>query len=328
MLISVIIPTYNHCHLIKETLNSIFLQTYRHIEIIVVDDGSIDDTFNSIAVWKEQMLSNSDIIFKYIYQENKGAPSARNIGLVNSHGEFIQFVDSDDLLDRKKFENAIDIMIKKNDIDFVYSLRNDIDSKGVEKPWNSIIANLEKNLCASEVAINSVFTALPVFRRKVICLAGPWNEKLTCHQDWEYFARVVMVSNRAVNIPIAQAFCRNHEGERISKGKLGDEKGIISYSLAIRSIYDLVFCESESQQKHLALKKLRQRCLSCIRVSIAFGNPQLAKSIASDNKIMFKRTPLLWKYFFWLALSNIPPTVLFKLFTPIRLYKSRMHETT
>jgi|TARA_B110000908_G_scaffold170129_1_gene228826 glycosyltransferase involved in cell wall biosynthesis len=95
-LISIIIPTYNREHLILEALESCVLQTYRPIEILVVDDGSTDQTITFVQDWNKGS-SHKDVTLKIIEQENKGGNAARNNGIKNSSGEFIAFLDSDDL---------------------------------------------------------------------------------------------------------------------------------------------------------------------------------------------------------------------------------------
>ena len=88
-LVSVLIPSYNRGYLIGKTIESVLAQTYRPIEIIVVDDGSTDDTRAVIAKFGPAI--------RYIYQENAGLAVARNTGLVVARGEFIAFQDSDDM---------------------------------------------------------------------------------------------------------------------------------------------------------------------------------------------------------------------------------------
>ncbi len=88
-LISVIIPCYNHGHYLQDAFDSIYSQNYTYIEIIVVDDGSTDNT-------KEATEKNKDVI--YIYQTNKGLSAARNTGIKNSKGELLIFLDADDWL--------------------------------------------------------------------------------------------------------------------------------------------------------------------------------------------------------------------------------------
>ena len=88
-MISVVIPSFNRAHIISNSIKSVLDQTYRDIEVIVVDDGSTDNT-------KEAVLSIDDDRVKYIYQENQGACVARNLGISVAKGEYIAFQDSDD----------------------------------------------------------------------------------------------------------------------------------------------------------------------------------------------------------------------------------------
>ena len=97
MKISVIIPTYNRADLVQRAIKSVLNQTKKPNEIIVVDDGSTDNT--------KQILKNYPV--KILYQKNKGVSSARNIGIKNAKYEFIAFLDSDDEWIEEKLEEQI-----------------------------------------------------------------------------------------------------------------------------------------------------------------------------------------------------------------------------
>lgn len=94
-MISIIIPVYNSEHTLQRCLNSVYCQSYKLWELIIVDDGSTDDSEKIIYENKEK---HPDYSIKTIYQENKGVSSARNAGIKVASGEFITFVDSDDIL--------------------------------------------------------------------------------------------------------------------------------------------------------------------------------------------------------------------------------------
>ena len=89
VLVTVVIPTYNRANIIINTIKSVLSQTYQNFEILVIDDGSTDNT-------KEVVLGISDNRIKYFYQENAGAQAARNAGLRNAKGKFISFLDCAD----------------------------------------------------------------------------------------------------------------------------------------------------------------------------------------------------------------------------------------
>lgn len=93
--ISVIIPAYNYGRYIEECLKSVFIQTWKNLEIIVVNDGSTDETSKIVENFISSYHSDH-IDFIYIYQENKGFPSAHNVGLKKSSGDYVLFLDADD----------------------------------------------------------------------------------------------------------------------------------------------------------------------------------------------------------------------------------------
>ena len=112
-LISVIIPTYNRAHLIKRSAESVLNQTYKNLELIIVDYGSTDNT-------KEVIDSINDKRIVYVYQQNQGASAARNNGIDLAKGEFIAFQDSDDVWHADKLEIQIQ-KLKENNADVVFS---------------------------------------------------------------------------------------------------------------------------------------------------------------------------------------------------------------
>lgn len=111
-MVSVIIPTYNRENTIKESINSVLNQTYKDIELIVVDDGSSDGTIDVVRSIKDSRL-------KYIQQENQGACVARNNGISIAAGEYIAFQDSDDAWSEDKLEKQVPILENNPEVDIV-----------------------------------------------------------------------------------------------------------------------------------------------------------------------------------------------------------------
>ncbi|MGL5558919.1 MAG: glycosyltransferase family 2 protein [Paraclostridium dentum] len=131
-LVSVIIPMYNAEKYIEETILSVINQTYKNLEIIIVDDKSID---NSASIVKKFELIDKRI--KHIkLNENKGVANARNIGVKASNGRFIAFIDSDDVWRKNKIEKQLDFMLSKK-YGFTFTAYEYINEKG--KPINNII---------------------------------------------------------------------------------------------------------------------------------------------------------------------------------------------
>jgi len=111
-LVSIIIPTYNRAHLIGETLDSVLAQTYTHWECIVVDDGSSDSTSEILETYCKQ-----DSRFQYHHRpidKPKGANACRNYGFELSKGEYINWLDSDDLVSHNKIEEQLKILLQEH----------------------------------------------------------------------------------------------------------------------------------------------------------------------------------------------------------------------
>jgi Glycosyltransferases involved in cell wall biogenesis len=115
LLVSVIIAVYNGEKYISQAIESLFNQTYKNVEIILVDDGSTDNT--------SKIAKQYDNI-KYIYQQNKGQSSARNLGISAANGEYLAFLDADDLYREDKIEKQVKILKENDNIHIVY---NDLD---------------------------------------------------------------------------------------------------------------------------------------------------------------------------------------------------------
>lgn len=120
--VSVVIPTYNCGKYISESVESVLNQTYKNFEIIIVDDGSSDNTRGVLAKYLDE---NGNKI-KYFYQENSGGTVARNHGIKESQGDYIAFFDADDLWTREKLEKSIDFM-EKNGFDWVCTALKKVD---------------------------------------------------------------------------------------------------------------------------------------------------------------------------------------------------------
>lgn len=118
-LVTVIIPTYNRAKRIKDSVESVLNQTYSNIELIVVDDGSTDDT-------KAVLAHINDHRLKVIYQKNAGACAARNNGIIHAHGTYIAFNDSDDTWRKDKLQKQVTALIKNN-VDLVFCKMLDTD---------------------------------------------------------------------------------------------------------------------------------------------------------------------------------------------------------
>ena len=201
-LISVIIPSYNRENLIRETLDSVLAQTYTNWECIIVDDRSTDGTN---AILKEySSLDNRFVIVSKPIALKQGASVSKNLGLQMARGEYIQFLDSDDILADNKLEKQIACLKKENkkaisvcktyyfkEISDVVILEIDRkDYRGFNDPeeYFDLISEIG-GYYAPESFLISV---------DLINFSGHWNENLTLNDDGEFFFRIIYNSNKIV----------------------------------------------------------------------------------------------------------------------------------
>ena len=209
-LVSVIIPVYNRDVLIKQAIESINNQTYRPIECIVIDDGSTDNTTTTV---KHLIGQNNDDVFeiKLVKQENSGAPSARNNGIKNASGEFIQFLDSDDLLYPNKIKDQVSVFQKQEKIDGVYgnwhhgTIKSHVLVKG--EKWEDTVSQFYGG--------RVIHTLSFLFRRSFINTIGPWDESLKRNQEVDFFLRGALAGGNFEYLSKLAGLWREHEGERI-----------------------------------------------------------------------------------------------------------------
>ncbi len=170
-LISVIIPVYNGKQFLSEAINSILQQNYNPLEIIVVDDGSTDGTVRLQNSFGEQV--------RYVYQENKGPAAARNTGLVAANGEFIAFLDSDDVWPPNKLKTQINCLLQDPKLKVTI---------GHTKSFDSEIINANKILSEKDSVI-SVQLGSALFRKSAFEKVGTFDEKLKFSEDHDWFLR-------------------------------------------------------------------------------------------------------------------------------------------
>jgi len=178
-LISVIIPTYNRYKFLLEAINSVETQTYPEIEIIVVDDGSTDETSS---------LSKKENI-KYIFRENKGPAAARNTGARAAKGDWLAFLDSDDLWKHKKLAKQWNALEENPDYKVVYTneiwIRNGtrINQRKKHKKFSGWIYPQCLPLCI--VSPSSI-----LLHRKLWEEAGGMDESLPMAEDYDLWLRI------------------------------------------------------------------------------------------------------------------------------------------
>lgn len=184
--VSIVIPAYNKASLTVKTVDSVLKQTYPEVEIIVVDDGSTDETRQVMAGYKNRI--------KYFYKENGGACSARNYGLKNSSGEFVGFLDCDDLYESAKVEECVQYLKKNPSFGLVHTAASFIDDQDNVVGHYSHPKSVYEGWIARRLILgNYICNSTPLIRKKCLDEVGGFDESIFIPADWDLNLRLARV---------------------------------------------------------------------------------------------------------------------------------------
>ncbi len=217
-LVSVVMPAYNAEKCITETLASVFAQTYRPLEVIVVDDGSTDETARVVGSALEAFVATTGrtehsgeasvlLELRYLYQQNGGPSKARNAGIKGARGEFIALLDADDLWMNDKMEKQVRLFLNNPQLDFVFTdakirKRNQdkidefvmFEKKCLDQNFfgydNLVKSPLEKLLKENFIPTSSV-----VIRKTCFADGLLFNEDRRYAEDWEFWLQAALRYN-------------------------------------------------------------------------------------------------------------------------------------
>lgn len=256
-LVSVIVPIYNAKAFLAEAVESVWNQTWEHIELILVDDGSTDGSFELAKTFESEKVI-------VVQQKNSGASAARNRGLTLAKGDYIQFLDADDLLAKDKIALQLEAMVedpeaisfgdcihffKNNPFaeDIFYSTHEGFDE--IETPINFV-----KKLYGGVAPILAGMVEVHAWLcpKSVIDRAGSWNEELTVDDDGEFFLRVVLAASKIIYCPKALVYYRKHDGTSLSNSQglsniISSAKALSLKSALLSKYNDEVFKKVMSQ---------------------------------------------------------------------------------
>jgi glycosyltransferase involved in cell wall biosynthesis len=192
MEVTIIIPTFNYGQFISDTLKCIAAQTHHDFECLIIDDGSTDNTREVVLD-----ISRKDPRFHYIKQKNGGASNARNTGIKHAKGNYIQFLDSDDLLTPTKIEYQLKVFKECPYADIVYGRYiyfKDIipDVKGKDDTWTQKISGNGHELIKNIFETNLGMMHSLLIKKEVIDNAGYFDESLKIFEDWKYWAKCAL----------------------------------------------------------------------------------------------------------------------------------------
>jgi glycosyltransferase involved in cell wall biosynthesis len=213
-LVSTIIPVHNRAALLREAVASVLAQTYRPIEVIIVDDGSTDDT-PEIA---DSLPGRSPDAITVVHQGNAGPGLAREAGRQKARGEFIQYLDSDDVLLPRKFESQIFGLRSRPECGIAYGkTRFCVHGSAVSlEPWKRTGERIDW-MFPSFLRSRWWGTSTPLYRRELTNAAGTWLA-LSSEEDWEYDCRLASMGVRLHYVDEFVSEEHEHAGARLSRG--------------------------------------------------------------------------------------------------------------
>lgn len=179
--VSVLIPSYNHAHFVSAAVNSALAQTHPDVDIIVIDDGSKDNTAEVVATFGDAV--------NYVYQENQGLSAARNTGIRHARGEYIALLDADDLWSPEYLAESLKVIEQNPRAGLTYCWWSHIDENGNPMPEPGFF-NKRGHLLKT-FAVRNYFPPVAVLVRKAcVAEAGGFDEKLFALEDWDLWFRI------------------------------------------------------------------------------------------------------------------------------------------
>jgi len=254
-LVSILIPAYNAEKWISETIMSALSQTWSHCEIIIVDDGSSDKTFDVANRFQSKTL-------RVIRQENLGASAARNKALSLAQGDYIQWLDADDLLAPDKISQQLKYADDGNKTRRLLSSAFGYFFYRIHKA-KFIPTNLWHDLTPVEWLVIRftdrvwIHPAAWLVSRRLTNQAGLWDERLSLNDDGEYFARVVSACEAVKFVSEAKCYYRQVNINSLSNtlSHRANESLFLSLQLCYRHLLAL---ENSERTRNAALKHLQK----------------------------------------------------------------------
>ncbi len=291
-LVSILIPAYNAEKWIRDTINSALNQTWPKKEIIIIDDGSADNTLQIAREFEAKSV-------KVITQENMGACAARNKALEFAQGDYIQWLDADDLLapdkisqQLKESDDGLNARILYTSAWAMFYFDHQKAKFNPDSLWRDlapidwILTKLKNNYW---MAIQASLVS-----RKLTNLAGPWDERLSFDDDGEYICRVVSASEKIKFVPEAKSYYRKGIFSSLSFQR--SDKTLESLFLSLNLCINHLRSLEDSERTRMA-------SLTYLQLSLYFFYPEKHDFLKKINYLAqelggsLNPPTLSWKYF-------------------------------
>jgi glycosyltransferase involved in cell wall biosynthesis len=287
--VSICIPTFNRKDYLKETLDSVFAQTYKDYEIIIVDDGSTDGT--------EEMIKSAGNKVRYFWQENAGDAAARNRLIKLAQGQFITFIDSDDLLMPDSVERMIKVMEAEGGEIIVYGpyLRIDQDGNVFGKCKRKLYSGHITKYLFQSILIHSCGSMFP---KRILEEAGGFDQSLRVCSDYDLWLRLSL-KYRFIALDKPTFKRRRHTGNLSA----GSSKNQI---VELKVLEDFYYNKGGDKviPHRIAMQRLSREEYRIARSALRERKPDLA---ADYFRASFNRRPNIQTFLMWIiALLKLP----------------------
>jgi len=290
--VSVVIPTFNSADILPEVLDSVLVQTYPRVEILLVDDGSTDGTASVAADYGNRI--------RYFHQENWGGPSSpRNVGIQNALGEFVSFFDSDDLMKPGKLARAMEVFHKNPAIDFTFSNFQGVDEKyqlyrdDYLLDYREFRRDLEwekgngfgvmpgRKLYSQLLEANFIGTSSVVVRKSVFETVGLFDETMPNAEDVDLWRRIAYAGFRFAFIDeVLHSYRKSPEG--ISS------RGVRLYPAILKGLTKQLKLDLDSRERSVLTKRINSFELGYAAALRRVG--EFSRSLKIYRKVI-KRAP-------------------------------------
>ena len=254
-LVTTIVPCFNYGYYLRECVESLVRQTYERWECIIVDDGSTDDT---PAV--SSALAGADPRIRVIRQTNNGVSAARNAGLAAATGEFIQFLDADDLLQPRKLAIHVEYLREHPAVDIVTGDAAYVDATAKDSPRALNLRRVDGEGVAALRALiyeNPLMIHSPLARSRVFEKVGVFKENMTGNEDWELWLRCALGGCRFAYRQTSEgglALVRRHKSNTSAARPM-----MLDSAMALREMLHPMLPHDLRQQNLEGLAKLKAR---------------------------------------------------------------------
>ncbi|MBD2357541.1 glycosyltransferase family 2 protein [Tolypothrix sp. FACHB-123] len=256
-LVSILIPCYNSAPWLAATLESALEQTWENIEVLLVDDGSTDDSLEIAKKFEPCGV-------KVISQNNRGASAARNRALQEAQGDFIQYLDADDLLAPDKIERQVQLLNSDRNSNYIASgawarfYKTPSEALFIPQPLWVDMSPVDWLICAWE-GHWMMHPAAWLVPRKIADKAGFWSENLSLNDDGEYFVRILLSSQEVKFCKGAKSYYRSGNSNSLSGSK--SRKAWESAFLALELSSNNLLLKDDSPRTRHACATVFQRFL-------------------------------------------------------------------